>query len=122
MHLSGSRTIDAAALPEPLRLLAPALQAAVDRDPAARPTLAALLERVRGLLQGPVTIDGQAPPTVPGYRLLKPLGAGGFGAVYEAVRLADNRRVAVKILHRHLAASGEARMRFFNEAEIASKV
>jgi serine/threonine protein kinase len=122
LHLSGSRTIDAAALPEPLRLLAPALQAAVDRDPAARPTLAALLERVRGLLQGPVTIDGQAPPAVPGYRLLKPLGAGGFGAVYEAVRLADNSRVAVKILHRHLAASGEARMRFFNEAEIASKV
>ncbi|MBL8627143.1 MAG: serine/threonine protein kinase [Myxococcales bacterium] len=122
LHLSGTRTIDAAALPEPLRVLAPTLQAAVDRDPAARPTLAALLERVRGLLQGPITIDGQAPPAIPGYRLLKPLGEGGFGAVYEAVRAADNTRVAVKILHRHLASSGEARMRFFNEAEIASKV
>lgn len=122
LQLSGVRTIDAAALPEPLRMLAPTLQAAVDRDPTARLTLGALLERVRGLLQGPITVDGDAPPTIAGYRLLKPLGEGGFGAVYEAVRLKDNTRVAVKILHRHLASSGEARMRFFNEAEIASRV
>ena len=122
LHLSGVRTIDAEALPEPVRALAPTLQAALDRDPAVRPSLAVLLERVRTLLSGPITIDGQTPPELPGYRIARRLGEGGFGVVYEAVRVSDGTRVAIKVLHRHLASSGEARMRFVNEAEIASKV
>src|SRR5438045_724619 len=36
-----------------------------------------------------------APETVGGYRILRPLGAGGMGAVYEGVEEASGRRVAV---------------------------
>lgn len=38
-------------------------------------------------------------PSIPGYEFVEPLGEGGTGVVYRAVRLADQEPVAVKLLH-----------------------
>jgi serine/threonine-protein kinase len=38
-------------------------------------------------------------PHIPGYEFIEPLGEGGTGIVFRAVRLADDELVAVKILH-----------------------
>src|SRR5262249_31348425 len=37
------------------------------------------------------------PESVGGYRLLRPLGGGGMGTVYEAEEMASGRRVALKL-------------------------
>ena len=54
------------------------------------------------------------------YRITRLLGEGGMGAVYEAVQLRLNKRVAVKLMARDLAANREALARFHREAEITS--
>jgi serine/threonine protein kinase len=51
------------------------------------------------------------------YRLLKPLGVGGMGEVYLAEDTRLERRVAVKILPRHLATDPERLRRFDLEAK-----
>ncbi len=54
------------------------------------------------------------------YRLTRPIGQGGMGTVYEAVQLRLDKRVAVKLLARHLTADRKALARFHREAEITS--
>jgi serine/threonine-protein kinase len=54
------------------------------------------------------------------YRITRLIGEGGMGAVYEAVQLRLNKRVAVKLMARDLAANHEALARFHREAEITS--
>jgi serine/threonine-protein kinase len=54
------------------------------------------------------------------YRITRLIGEGGMGAVYEAVQLRLNKRVAVKLMARDLAANREALARFHREAEITS--
>ena len=56
------------------------------------------------------------------YRLVRELGSGGMGTVYEAVHTELNRRVAVKVLHTQDSASPEKLARFFNEAKTASLI
>lgn len=55
------------------------------------------------------------------YRIVRPIGKGGMGAIYEAehLRLAG-KRYAVKVLHRSFAEDQELLQRFRREAEIAS--
>jgi hypothetical protein len=57
---------------------------------------------------------------VGGYRLLRPLGSGGMGAVYEAEDTASGRRVALKLLSPDFAGSAEAVERFRREGRLAS--
>ena len=52
------------------------------------------------------------------YKLLRPLGAGGFAKVWEAYDGVDRRRVAVKVLHGQHASSGERSERFFRGARL----
>jgi len=54
------------------------------------------------------------------YRITGLIGEGGMGAVYAAVQLRLNKRVAVKVMARDLAANREALARFHREAEITS--
>jgi serine/threonine-protein kinase len=54
------------------------------------------------------------------YRITRLVGEGGMGAVYEAVQLRLNKRVAVKVMARDLSANREALARFHREAEITS--
>jgi len=54
------------------------------------------------------------------YRIEGLLGEGGMGAVYEATHLRLDRRVAVKVMARDLAANPEALSRFHREAVVTS--
>jgi uncharacterized RDD family membrane protein YckC len=60
------------------------------------------------------------PQTVGGYRLLRTLGAGGMGSVYEAEETASGRRVALKLIGAAFATSADAVERFRQEGRIAS--
>jgi serine/threonine-protein kinase len=56
------------------------------------------------------------------YRLLRPIGRGAMGVVYEGRRVADDRPVAVKVLRRELLEDPECRARFEREALAASRI
>ena len=59
-------------------------------------------------------------PQIPGYRVEKPLGRGGMGAVFLAVQESLERRVALKILNPGLAADADFVGRFLAEARAAA--
>jgi serine/threonine protein kinase len=62
-----------------------------------------------------VTVQGR-------YRILRRIGEGGMGAVYEAEHLLIKKRVAIKTLHAHLSARESSVARFRREALAASAV
>jgi serine/threonine protein kinase/predicted ATPase len=59
------------------------------------------------------------PPELPGYRLTRPLGGGGFATVWEAWPEAGGEAIAVKI---GSAATARARARFAREAEVLAQL
>ena len=56
------------------------------------------------------------------YRVLRELGRGGMGAVYEAVHTGIGKHVALKFLEGDLERDGQAKARFLREAQTASLV
>jgi serine/threonine-protein kinase len=56
------------------------------------------------------------------YRLVRLLGRGGMGAVYEAENTWTRRRVAMKLLRPEYARDREALRRFMQEAQSASQI
>jgi serine/threonine protein kinase/outer membrane biosynthesis protein TonB len=56
------------------------------------------------------------------YRLVRLLGIGGMGAVYEAEHIALEKRVAVKMLRQQFTMQPIARKRFLREAKAATRV
>ncbi len=56
------------------------------------------------------------------YRLVRQLGFGGMGVVYEGVHTRLPRRFAIKVLLRSLLSHPEAHARFCREAEIMSQL
>lgn len=56
------------------------------------------------------------------YRLIRELGRGGMGVVFEAIHQSLGRRVAVKVLSQRLAADSRAVQRFRWEAGAAAKL
>jgi serine/threonine protein kinase len=56
------------------------------------------------------------------YRIVRLIGKGGMGAVYEATHLLIDRRVAVKELHADAAAAENAIPRFEREARAAGRI
>ncbi len=56
------------------------------------------------------------------YRLESPLGSGGMGDVWRAIRLADGRAVAIKVLREHHATDPVLVTRFMREARAARMV
>src|SRR5687768_6834458 len=56
-----------------------------------------------------------------GYRIVRPLGKGGMGQVYEAEETDSGRRVALKLLSRGLG-DDEERDRFLREGRLAASL
>jgi serine/threonine-protein kinase len=56
------------------------------------------------------------------YELIEKVGQGGMAIVYRGLDTTLRREVAVKVLHRHLADSSEARNRFEREAQAVAKL
>ncbi len=56
------------------------------------------------------------------YRVVRPVGSGGMGAVFEGVNLDTTRRVALKVLRPELAAREAVVRRFAQEARAASRI
>jgi serine/threonine protein kinase len=61
-----------------------------------------------------------APPELPGYRHLRPLGTGGFSDVYVYEQLLPHRTVAVKVLLADLGTTGHAA--FTREANLMARL
>ncbi len=59
---------------------------------------------------------------VAGYELLRPLGSGGMGTVYEAIDHTSTRHVALKLISGSFAASEDAIERFRQEGRLASMI
>lgn len=56
------------------------------------------------------------------YRLIRRLGQGAMGAVWEAERVADGRSVALKLLKRELLREDRALHRFRREAKLSARL
>lgn len=62
------------------------------------------------------------PDKIGPYQILRKLGEGGMGAVYEGLHTLIERRVAIKVLHPAFAMQPEFTARFFNEARAVNRV
>jgi serine/threonine-protein kinase len=56
------------------------------------------------------------------YRIVRVIGTGGMGAVYEGENILIRRRVAIKVLHAAAAANNDAVRRFEREAQAAGEI
>jgi len=56
------------------------------------------------------------------YRIVRMIGEGGMGAVYEGENVRIRRRVAIKVLHAATASNAEAVQRFEREAQAAGRI
>ncbi|UQA61225.1 serine/threonine-protein kinase [Polyangium aurulentum] len=56
------------------------------------------------------------------YRIVRQLGQGGMGAVYEGDNTRIHRRVAIKVLHSSVAAKADVVQRFEREAQAAGRI
>ena len=61
------------------------------------------------------TLDGK-------YRIVRELGTGGMGAVFEGENIRIRRKVAIKLLHASVSSQSEAVIRFEREAEAAGRI
>lgn len=61
-------------------------------------------------------------PTLPGYEIVRELGRGGMGVVYEAKQLSSDRRVALKLIRDGALAGPQERARFRLEAAAAARM
>jgi len=71
--------------------------------------------------------ESEVPTLAPGttlgkYNIIRLLGAGGMGAVYEATHTEIGKKVAIKVLSPLIAAVPGARARFLREAQLTSRV
>jgi eukaryotic-like serine/threonine-protein kinase len=120
-----------AALEQPLERRASFLNEACGRDEAQRARLEEMLrahESGDSLLDAGPVASGRAPlaPVSPGqrignFRIVRELGSGGMGTVFEAEQERPRRRVALKVMHGGIVASSAVR-RFQQEAQVLGRL
>ncbi|QDT04928.1 Serine/threonine-protein kinase PknB [Rubripirellula lacrimiformis] len=71
------------------------------------------------LLSGGVPVHT---PQIPGYQILRRIGHGGVGVVYEAIEQSLDRRVALKVFPAAMDTSSKAHARFLIEAQAAARL
>ncbi|MGQ0633561.1 MAG: serine/threonine protein kinase [Planctomycetaceae bacterium] len=81
-----------------------------------QPALDAADEPGRGLISG---VEGQAGP-LGDFQIVRELGRGGMGIVYEAIQISLGRRVALKVLPFASTFDSRQLQRFKNEAQAAA--
>lgn len=64
----------------------------------------------------------RVPDKIGNYKILRQLGSGGMGTVYEAEDSDHDRKVAIKLIKPHIAASTENLERFRQEGRLASLI
>ncbi|MCP3977764.1 MAG: serine/threonine protein kinase [bacterium] len=79
-----------------------------------------LPETLAGTPAAPGTASDQL--VIAGFRIVRAIGRGGMGVVYEAIEESLGRRVALKILPANITASSKDLERFRREASIASRL
>lgn len=83
----------------------------------------AIISATTGCADRGILTTMATPPSVIGpYRVLRLLGEGGMGAVYEGVHQTIERRVAIKLLHPEYAHNRETTERFLNEARAVNRI
>ena len=109
----------------------PALEEYVDRLPE-------MADEIRELFPAMVEVElaeeqarGEASPSpvaappqsqIGDYRIVREIGRGGMGVVYEAEQVSLGRRVALKVLPRHVVSGSKALLRFHREAKAAARL
>lgn len=75
-------------------------------------------------MSGHQTIDARLPSGTRfgSYEIVRAIGAGGMGAVYEALHTGLKKRVALKTLHAAVSGNEEVMARFLREGEAASRI
>jgi hypothetical protein len=80
-------------------------------------------ESLAGEPTGEAPATDQKPPEQLGdYRILREVGRGGMGIVYEAEQMSLGRHVALKVLPRKILVDDQQRRRFEREAKAAAKL
>ncbi|XXY03593.1 serine/threonine-protein kinase [Sorangium sp. So ce185] len=87
------------------------------RSPADRGILGGVLDAASSLfgLREGILFAGR-------YRLVRQLGAGAMGAVYEVTHMRTEKRCALKVMHPHIVERQDLRDRFAREAKVAASV
>ena len=110
----------------------PALQEYVDRHPELADDIRRLFAAVAQVERAEDDRRARAEPAggavaplprqVGDYRILREVGRGGMGVVYEAEQVSLGRRVALKVLARQVVPDGVTLERFRREARSAAKL
>ena len=110
----------------------PSLQEYVDRLPEMAEEILELFPAMAKVEQADGDARGEACPPPPfaaphlsqvgDYRILREIGRGGMGVVYEAEQISLGRRVALKVLPGHVAGDRKALERFRREAKAAARL
>jgi eukaryotic-like serine/threonine-protein kinase len=110
----------------------PSLQEYVDRCPAMGDEIRELFPALVEVEQAEELLEDQADPAasqaapalhhVGDYRVIREVGRGGMGVVYEAEQVSLGRRVALKILPGVVAKDRKALERFRREARAAARL
>ena len=110
----------------------PSLQEYIERCPEMGDEIRELfpalveVEQAEEVLEG--SADCTAPPPTPflrqigDYRVIREVGRGGMGVVYEAEQISLGRRVALKVMPRGIAKDRNGQERFRREARAAARL